>query len=188
MIRIHTDGACLDNPGPGGWAYIIDRDGVRTEARGAVPTRTTNNRMEILAAIEALSSLTEPSEVTIVSDSEYLVYGYTLWMPVWKTHSPWRTASGKPVSNKDLWDRLDALCSLHRVSWLTVRGHSGSPDNERCDFLANQEAGITPGYKPRWQVAKEKKRLERQRAFAEMDARIRAGIAARGVEQVAYRH
>jgi ribonuclease HI len=161
-IKISTDGACYGNPGPGGWAYVMTRDGLKTEASGAVPGRTTNNRMEMQAVIEALSALTEPSEVQVTTDSQYLASGVTAWLPGWKKN--WQTAAGKPVANRDLWEVIDLLCQRHKVSWEWVRGHSGDADNERCDFLANQQAGIPAGFEPAWKRQKERKAKMRQKA------------------------
>lgn len=144
-LKIYTDGACLGNPGRGGWAYILDRDGARTEASGAEPRRTTNNRMEMQAAIEALSALTEPSDVQIITDSEYLALGMTSRLPRRRKMFDRQRTGGKEVPNRDLWDALDLLAQRHQISWYVVRGHSGDQSNERCDFLANEQAGIKDG-------------------------------------------
>jgi ribonuclease HI len=141
--KIYTDGACKGNPGCGGWAWSMTRDGVTSEASGSVPT-TTNNKMELQAAIEALSTLKEPTHVAITSDSEYLVNGITKWINAWKL-SDWHISKQKLVANRDQWEALDLLCQRHRVQWSWVRGHSGDPGNERCDFLANEQAGIKDG-------------------------------------------
>lgn len=134
-VAIYTDGACLGNPGPGGWAAIVVAEGGERELSGFEPD-TTNNRMELLAAIEALRSLPEPAEVDLHTDSQYLRNGMTDWLPRWKRNG-WRTAAKTPVKNVDLWQALDALAARHRIRWHWVRGHDGHPENERCDALAN---------------------------------------------------
>lgn len=145
ILKIYIDGACLGNPGPGGWAYILDRDGARTEASGAELRRTTNNRMEMQAAIEALSALTEPSDVQIITDSEYVALGMTSRLPRRRKKSDRRSGRGKELPNRDFWDALDLLARRHEISWHVVRGHSGDPSNDRCDVLANEQAGIKDG-------------------------------------------
>jgi ribonuclease HI len=142
-VTIYTDGACAGNPGRGGWAYVLVRDGGRTEASGANPD-TTNNRMELQAAIEALRALPKRSEVVVITDSEYVAKGMTEWIRGWKTNG-WRTAARKPVMNRLQWEKLDCLCQQHEVVWRWVRGHTGDPDNERCDHLAKQQAGMPEG-------------------------------------------
>lgn len=133
-IRIWTDGACLGNPGPGGWAALIVRpDGREEELAGGEP-RTTNNRMELMGPISALESLPAASVVELTSDSEYVVKGITQWMPGWKRRG-W-----KDVKNRDLWERLDAARAPRQVNWRWVRGHSGVAHNERVDALAVAEA------------------------------------------------
>ncbi len=135
-VTAFTDGACLGNPGPGGWAAILRDDaGHERELSGYEPA-TTNNRMEMQAAIEALAALREPSEVDLYTDSQYLRNGMHSWLANWKRNG-WRTADRKPVKNVDLWQRLDALVGEHRVRWHWVRGHDGHVENERCDVLAN---------------------------------------------------
>lgn len=134
MFVIYTDGACSGNPGPGGWgARLEGPDGVN-EIKGG-EAATTNNRMELLAAIEALTSLPDDSEVTLVTDSNYVKDGMTSWLPNWKKRN-WQTAAKKPVKNVDLWKLLDAQCQRHKVQWQWVKGHSGHPGNERADELA----------------------------------------------------
>ena len=135
-VRVYTDGACRGNPGPGGWGVVLESHGDRRELLGA-QERTTNNRMELQAAIEGLGSISEPSEVEIVTDSTYLKNGMQSWLAGWKRKG-WMTAEGKPVKNQDLWQRLDALVVTHRVHWRWVRGHSGVEGNERADALANE--------------------------------------------------
>ena len=136
QIIIYTDGACRGNPGPGGWGAVLAEDGQWRELMGAYP-QTTNNRMEMLAAIEALSALQEPYQVELVTDSRYLKDGLNSWLPNWK-EKDWKTAKGKPVKNQDLWQRLDTLVAQHQVQWTWVRGHTGNVGNERADALANE--------------------------------------------------
>ncbi len=133
---IYTDGACLGNPGPGGWAALVFDDGAPRELAGYEP-QTTNNRMELRAAVEALRALGEPTEVDLHTDSQYLRNGMSEWLVRWKRNG-WRTADRKPVKNVDLWQVLDALAQRHVVRWHWVRGHCGHPENERCDALANE--------------------------------------------------
>ena len=135
-IVIYADGACEGNPGPGGFAAIIEGEGEPREIVGSVP-QTTNNRMELMAIIRALVSLSEPTRVHVVTDSQYVVLGMTQWIHAWK-RKRWRTASGQPVKNKDLWMKLLALADEHQVSWEWIRGHSGHPQNERVDRLAKK--------------------------------------------------
>ena len=137
-VTIHTDGACKGNPGPGGWGVLLQSGAVRKELFGG-ELNTTNNRMEIMAVIEALSALKRPCHVTLYLDSEYVRKGITEWIAGWKARG-WRTAAKAPVKNVDLWQRLDALVagSGHRIDWRWVRGHAGDPGNERADALANQ--------------------------------------------------
>ena len=133
-VVIHTDGACEGNPGPGGWAAVLEYGGVRKEISGGV-IATTNNRMELCAALEALLRLKEPCQVDVFTDSEYLRDGITKWIHAWKAKG-WK----KKVKNRDLWQALDAAVARHKVDWHWVRGHAGHPLNERCDLLATQEA------------------------------------------------
>ena len=135
-VVIHTDGACSGNPGPGGWAAILESGKHRKELKGGEP-HTTNNRMELMAAIRGLEALTKPSEVVVHTDSRYVMDGITRWMPRWKLNG-WRTADRKPVKNVDLWQRLDAALTAHDVRWHWVRGHAGHDLNERADVLARQ--------------------------------------------------
>ncbi|RMH51859.1 MAG: ribonuclease HI, partial [Alphaproteobacteria bacterium] len=141
----YTDGACSGNPGPGGWgAILVARDGERVlrerELSGA-EAQTTNNRMELMAAIAALEALERPSTITVVTDSNYVKGGITAWLAGWKRNG-WKTADRKPVKNVDLWQRLDAAQARHRVRWQWVRGHAGHPENERADALARE--GMAP--------------------------------------------
>jgi ribonuclease HI len=137
-VDIHTDGACLGNPGPGGWAALLRYGAHEREIVGAEPD-TTNNRMELMAAISALESLTEGCAIDLHTDSQYVRQGITEWMPNWIRRN-WKTAGGDPVKNRDLWERLHAATVRHRVSWHWVKGHNGDPDNERVDALARAAA------------------------------------------------
>ena len=144
----YTDGACSGNPGPGGWGVLlVARDGgniVKERELSGGAGDTTNNRMELLAAIKALEVLTRPSIITIVTDSAYVKNGITSWMRAWKERG-WKTASNKPVQNVDLWQRLDEARARHQVDWQWIKGHAGHAENERADVLAR--AGMAP-YKP----------------------------------------
>jgi ribonuclease HI len=133
---MHTDGACRGNPGPGGWGVTIQMDGKRRELNGH-ENRTTNNRMELMAAIAGLESLAEPSQVRLFTDSVYVQKGITEWIHNWKRRD-WRTAAKKPVKNVELWQRLDVAASRHEIEWHWVKGHSGDKGNERADELANK--------------------------------------------------
>jgi ribonuclease HI len=133
-VVVHTDGACSGNPGPGGWAALLAWKGRVKELSGA-EVLTTNNRMELTAAIRALETLKRPMRVQLHTDSEYLKKGMTEWLPAWKARG-WRTADKKPVKNRDLWERLERAMAQHEVSWRWVRGHAGDPLNERADLLA----------------------------------------------------
>ena len=148
-VEIFTDGACSGNPGPGGWGAILRYRGVDKELSGFEPA-TTNNRMELMAAIAGLEALKRPCHVQLYSDSQYLRNGITQWIHAWKARG-WRTADKKPVKNVDLWQRLEAAAARHQVDWKWVRGHAGHPENERADALAR--AGIAAaspvGVRPR---------------------------------------
>ncbi len=135
-VVIHTDGACRGNPGPGGWGAVLEAGQHRRTLHGG-EADTTNNRMELLAAIRALEALKRPCRVELYTDSRYLQDGIRQWLPQWKQRG-WKTAGRKPVKNVDLWQQLDALVNRHEVSWHWVRGHSGHPGNELADQLANQ--------------------------------------------------
>jgi ribonuclease HI len=137
-VDIHTDGACLGNPGPGGWAALLRWRGQERELAGG-EADTTNNRMELMAAISALEALREPCDATLHTDSQYVRQGITLWMPNWVRRG-WKTAGGDTVKNRDLWERLGAAVAAHKVDWRWVKGHSGDPDNERVDALARAQA------------------------------------------------
>ncbi len=141
----YTDGACSGNPGPGGWgALLIARNGeavLKEREMSGGESETTNNRMELMAAITALETLEKPSRITIVTDSSYVKDGITKWIFGWKAKG-WKTASKKPVKNEELWKRLDAATQRHDVTWEWVKGHAGHPENERADELAR--AGMAP--------------------------------------------
>lgn len=137
-IEIFTDGACSGNPGPGGWGAILRWKGHEKELFGG-ETPTTNNRMELMAAIRALESLKRPSHVLLYTDSTYVRDGITSWIHGWKRNG-WKTAAKKPVKNEDLWRRLDDAISAHDIEWHWVKGHAGHPENERADELARQGA------------------------------------------------
>jgi ribonuclease HI len=135
-VEIYTDGACRGNPGPGGWGALLRSSGRERTLYGG-EAHTTNNRMELTAAIRALDALKRPCEVDLYTDSEYLRKGITEWLAGWKRRG-WRTAARKPVQNQDLWQMLDAQAARHDIRWHWVRGHSGHVDNERADRLANR--------------------------------------------------
>jgi ribonuclease HI len=137
-VEIHTDGACLGNPGPGGWAALLRYGGTERELVGG-ERDTTNNRMELMAAIVALEALSKPCEVVLHTDSQYVQKGIGEWLPNWIRRG-WKTAAGEPVKNKDLWQRLDAANKPHKVQWRWVKGHAGHVDNERVDGLARAAA------------------------------------------------
>jgi ribonuclease HI len=138
-VTIYTDGACKGNPGPGGWGAWMSMNEHEKELFGGEPL-TTNNRMELTAVIEALTTLKRSCDVIVYTDSQYVRQGITEWIHGWKTRG-WKTADKKPVKNADLWQRLDALRNLHHVDWRWVKGHAGDPGNERADALANR--GVT---------------------------------------------
>lgn len=137
-IEAHTDGACLGNPGPGGWGVLLRYGAHERELSGGEPA-TTNNRMELMAAISALEALTEACEVAMHTDSRYVQQGISEWLPNWLRRG-WKTAGGDPVKNQDLWQRLHAATQPHRIDWRWVKGHAGDPDNERVDGLARDAA------------------------------------------------
>jgi ribonuclease HI len=133
-VEIYTDGACSGNPGPGGWGCVLMFNGHRRELSGG-EKETTNNRMEMMAVIEALEALKRPCHVVVHTDSVYVMKGITEWMAQWKRRN-WKTAARKPVKNVDLWQALEAALARHEVGWKWVKGHSGVPENERADELA----------------------------------------------------
>lgn len=135
VVEIFTDGGCRGNPGIGGWGALLRFGTVEKELSGSAED-TTNNRMELTAAIEALNALTRPCKVVLTTDSQYVKNGINQWMPNWKRNN-WKTAAKKPVKNQDLWQALDAALSSHEVDWQWVKGHSGHAENERVDALAN---------------------------------------------------
>lgn len=137
-VRVITDGACSGNPGPGGWAAILRYNSLKKEIWGCAP-HTTNNRMELTAAIEGLRALKEPCEVEVVTDSEYLKNGATIWIHAWKKKG-WVTSGKKPVVNQDLWMALDEQVARHKTEWVWTRGHASHADNNRCDELATRAA------------------------------------------------
>jgi ribonuclease HI len=137
-VEIHTDGACLGNPGPGGWAALLRHGATERELVGGEPD-TTNNRMELMAAIAGLEALKSPCEVVLHTDSQYVKKGIGEWLPNWIRRG-WKTAAGEPVKNKDLWERLAAANTRHQVVWKWVKGHAGHVDNERVDQLARAAA------------------------------------------------
>ncbi len=137
-VQIYTDGACLGNPGPGGWGVLLIKGSNQKELSGA-EANTTNNRMELMAAIKGLQALTKPSEVILTTDSQYVRLGMTTWLANWQKRG-WRKADNKPVKNADLWQELVAAAEKHKVEWRWVKGHSGVHENEVVDTLANQAA------------------------------------------------
>lgn len=134
-VHIYTDGACKGNPGPGGWGVILRYKHIEKELFGGEP-HTTNNRMELMAAIQGLEALKRPSQVILTSDSQYLLKGINEWLPNWISRN-WQTATRQPVKNVDLWKRLSEARNAHQVNWQWIKGHSGHPENERADQLAN---------------------------------------------------
>ncbi len=142
-VEIATDGACKGNPGPGGWGALIRSGPHEKELSGGEPN-TTNNRMELMAAIEALNALKRPCSVTLSTDSRYVMDGLTKWIHGWKRNG-WRTADKKPVKNAELWQALVAAAERHDIKWLWVKGHAGHPDNERADKLASDAARAIGG-------------------------------------------
>ena len=136
QVTIYTDGACKGNPGPGGWGALLEYGGRQKPLQGS-EMQTTNNRMEMMAAIVALEGLKEPCQITLNTDSKYLMTGLNEWLPAWKARG-WRTAGRQPVKNQDLWQRLDAAVQRHQIEWQWVKGHAGNRGNEAADRLANE--------------------------------------------------
>jgi len=141
LVEIYTDGACKGNPGPGGWGALL-RYRTREKELCGGEAETTNNRMELTAVIHALEALERPSRARVTTDSQYVKQGVTAWMARWKRNG-WRTADRKPVKNRDLWERLDRALARHELQWQWVRGHTGHPENERADRLANRGIPIS---------------------------------------------
>ena len=139
-VEAFTDGACKGNPGPGGWGVVLRANGTEKELSGG-ENPTTNNRMELTAAIRALTALKKPCRVTLSTDSRYVMDGLTKWIHGWRKNG-WRTADKKPVKNAELWQELLAACAPHRVEWTWVKGHAGHPENERADKLASDAAKL----------------------------------------------
>jgi ribonuclease HI len=137
-VTLITDGACIGNPGPGGWAYILRYNSHKREAYGSEP-RTTNNRMELTAAVRGLEALKETCQVTVVTDSQYLKNGITQWIAKWKRNG-WQTSAKQPVLNRDLWQQLESQNARHHTRWEWTKGHAEHPDNNRCDELATNAA------------------------------------------------
>jgi ribonuclease HI len=140
QVTMATDGACKGNPGPGGWGVVI-RSGAHEKELSGGETPTTNNRMELMAAIRGLEALKRPCRVTLMTDSRYVMDGLTKWLPGWQRNG-WRTAAKQPVKNADLWQELVAAAKPHRITWEWVKGHAGHPENERADRLASDAAVV----------------------------------------------
>ncbi len=134
IAHAYTDGACSGNPGPGGWGYVLQMNGKTTETKGGAKA-TTNNRMELTAVIELCRALPTPHAITVHTDSQYVLKGFTEWLPGWRRKG-WKTSQGKPVENRDLWEALIAAAAPHTLKWVWVKGHAGNPLNERADGLA----------------------------------------------------
>jgi ribonuclease HI len=150
-VAIYTDGSCLGNPGPGGYGVVLRYQQHQKEMSGGYK-QTTNNRMELLAAIVGLESLKQPCDVDLTTDSQYVRLGITQWLANWKKNN-WKTSQKEPVKNQDLWRRLDTACQGHKVNWHWVKGHAGHPENERCDELArvaatHQATEVDEGFQP----------------------------------------
>jgi ribonuclease HI len=164
-ITIHTDGGCAGNPGPGGWAAVLQHEATVKELSGGDPA-TTNNRMELTAAIKALAALKEPCIVNLYTDSQYLRQGITSWIASWKKRG-WRTATREPVKNVDLWRQLDAARATHQIKWHWLKGHAGHSKNERCDQLAGAEMAKLRKQYTAAQLATFLKEFESRRALGD---------------------
>ena len=162
QVTIHTDGGCEGNPGPGGWAAVLRYGEVSAEVSGG-ETATTNNRMELQAAIGALTALTEACAINFFTDSQYVRQGITTWLRSWKARG-WLTVDKKPVRNEDLWRQLDALARTHKIEWHWLKGHAGHADNERCDQLAAAEMAKIRKQFTRAQLAELCEEFQKQRA------------------------
>lgn len=138
VVQLFTDGACKGNPGPGGWGVLM-RYGAHEKELWGGELGTTNNRMELMAAIQGLKALTRPCQVRLITDSKYVMQGVQEWMAGWKRNG-WKTSAKQPVKNQDLWQQLDAECQRHQIEWCWVKGHAGHAENERADALANRGA------------------------------------------------
>jgi ribonuclease HI len=160
-VTIHTDGGCEGNPGPGGWAAVLRHGSFAREISGGEPA-TTNNRMELLAAISALATLNRTCDVALFTDSAYLRNGITKWIKGWKAKG-WRTAGKQPVKNEDLWRQLDEHAARHRIEWHWLKGHAGHADNERCDELAGAEIAKLRQAHTRQQLKALRKQFEAER-------------------------
>ncbi len=150
IVHLYTDGACLGNPGPGGWGVVLSWDGQMKKLSGG-QIDTTNNQMELTAVIKGLEALKRPVRLHIVTDSKYVMQGITQWMAGWKRNG-WLTAAKKPVANRELWEKLDSLLNVHSVTWDWVKGHSGHPQNEMCDRLASEQAALCKDKPELWQA------------------------------------
>ena len=165
---MYTDGGCLGNPGPGGWAAVLMYGDRRREISGGVPA-TTNNRMELQAAIEALASLKEPCRVQLFTDSQYVREGISQWLAGWKRRG-WRTSAKQPVKNADLWRRLDALAARHAVDWRWLKGHAGDEQNEHCDLLAGARMAEMKRMHSTTELRELLLRFQREQSGATLDA------------------
>jgi ribonuclease HI len=162
QVVIHTDGACAGNPGPGGWGVVLQYGAVKKEISGGELV-TTNNRMELQAAIASLEALKYPCKVILFTDSEYLRNGITKWIFSWK-RSNWVSSQKTPVKNADLWRQLDQLASRHQIEWKWLKGHAGHPLNERCDSLGRMEIDKIRAKVPRQELEKLRKQFKREAA------------------------
>jgi ribonuclease HI len=169
-VTIHSDGGCSGNPGPGGWAAVLRYGKQKREISGGAAA-TTNNRMELQAAIAALSALKEPCEVEFFTDSKYVGNGVSKWVKGWKANG-WRTRNKQPVKNEDLWRALDSLNSIHRVRWNWVKGHAGEAGNERCDELAQVEIAKVKSQYTREQLKTELRKFKAEESGSGVELRL----------------